>query len=195
MPKRKYTDEERAAVKKAAQRAYYAANKAVYAEKGRAYRAATRDARRATAKKYRESPEGAAVIAAYAAANREKRLGWYKARNERRRGNATEIEKSAAYRAANKAKIAAYMTTYRVENKEHIVAQRKEHRATPHARAVHNARMLTQRQSLADAYVRHCIYRETGIPITEIPQPMVELKRILLAIHRLKKEATREDTE
>jgi hypothetical protein len=129
--------------------------KACIALNGKAYREANRE--RIAAKKK-----------AYNDANKENRRAYYEANKENRR----------AYHEANKEKIAAHHKAYCEANKEKLAAQQKAHREDNREKiATYNRRMV---KSIADSYVAG----RMGLPVKDIPQEVIEVKRLLITIKR-----------
>ena len=107
----------------------------------------------------------AAKNAAYRAANKDKMnakgAAYYAANKDNRAAN------GVAYRAANKAKIAALKAAYNAANKDKIAALK-----------------AAETMNLSDVYVRGLITKRSGIPRTDIPAELVEVKRLHLRIKR-----------
>lgn len=109
--------------------------------------------------------------ASYYAANKDRVKGYATRYYEANKGGGSWRNRNATWRAANKDKVRAAAARYRAANKA---------KAAAFAAAYHAA----ARRDLLDRYVKATITRGTSIKSADVPQELVELKRVQLLIKR-----------
>jgi hypothetical protein len=139
-----------------------------------AYAKANKDRLKEISRAYRTSEHGRTQRAAYAEKNREKIYALNKKSAAKNRANARRY--AAKYRAENKEKLHAYFDTYyRCSNVREKV----------------NARLRSLRNNLPDHYVRTVLTQRTALDAKDIPQSLVEVKRLQIQILRMVKNEKR----
>ena len=86
------------------------------------------------------------------------------------------------FRDKHKDKIRAYNLAYIKENTAIRKAKKKAKRLTPEYRAQEKAYVIAQRDNLTDVYVRQQLVKHTSLKVADIPQSLVEAKRMQLLI-------------
>jgi hypothetical protein len=84
-----------------------------------------------------------------------------------------------------KDKIRAYNLAYIKKNTEVRRAKKKAKRLTPEYKAQEREYNLKQKTNLTDVYVRRQLAKRTSLKVADIPQALVEAKRIQLKIKEL----------
>lgn len=84
-----------------------------------------------------------------------------------------------------KDKIRAYNLAYIKKNTEVRKAKKKAKRLTPEYKAQEREYNLKQKTNLTDVYVRRQLAKRTSLKVADIPQALVEVKRIQLKIKEL----------
>ena len=85
-------------------------------------------------------------------------------------------------RDKHKEKIRAYNLAYIKKNTAIRKAKKKAKRLTPEYKAKERAYILAQRDNLTDVYVRQQLVKHTTLKVADIPQSLVEAKRIQLLL-------------
>lgn len=134
--------------------------------------------------------------AKYYQANREKILAKTKDpefKKKERELHAYKMQNDPEYRARYSAmrkrcrdkykeKIRAYNLAYIKKNTEIRKAKKKAKRLTPEYKAQEREYVIKQRNNLTDVYVRQQLVKHTSLKVADIPQSLVEAKRIQLLI-------------
>lgn len=101
----------------------------------------------------------------------------------------TDPEYKARYRATrkrfrdkHKEEIRAYNLAYIKKNTEIRKAKKKAKRLTPEYKAQEREYVIKQRNNLTDVYVRQQLVKHTSLKVADIPQSLVEAKRLQLLI-------------
>ena len=84
-----------------------------------------------------------------------------------------------------KDKIRAYNLAYIKKNTEVRRAKKKSKRLTPEYKAQEKEYNLKQKTNLTDVYIRQQLVKRTSLKVADIPQALVEVKRIQLKIKEL----------
>jgi hypothetical protein len=84
-----------------------------------------------------------------------------------------------------KEKIREYNLAYIKKNTEVRRAKKKAKRLTPEYKAQEKEYNLKQKTNLTDVYVRRQLAKRTSLKVADIPQALVEVKRIQLKIKEL----------
>ena len=108
--------------------------------------------------------------------NKEKRLLQVKEYREKNK------EKISAYREKNKEKRSARFKEYREKNKEKISAYQKEYREKNKEKR--SALNKEYREKLPEACVKAKLVGQFGIPKDQIPEEIIEIKRLTIQLHR-----------
>jgi hypothetical protein len=135
-------------------------------------------------------------VAKYYQANREKirdKIKDPEFKKKKRKLHAYKMQNDPEYKARysarrkrfrdkHKDKIRAYNLAYIKENTAIRKAKKKAKRLTPEYRAQEKAYVIAQRDNLTDVYVRQQLVKHTSLKVADIPQSLVEAKRIQLLI-------------
>lgn len=115
---------------------------------------------------------------------KERELHAYKMKNDpeyKARYSATRKRS----RDKHKDKIRAYNLAYIKKNTEVRKAKKKAKRLTPEYKAQEKEYNLKQRINLTDVYIRQQLVKHTSLKVADIPQALVEVKRVQLKIKEL----------
>ena len=78
-----------------------------------------------------------------------------------------------------------YQRAYRDANKEKRNTNQREYTKRPEARAIYKKWQEQYRDNLSDAYVRRELAHKTTLTSKDIPQSLVEVKRLQIQIKRM----------
>ena len=117
---------------------------------------------------YNARPEIKKRRAEYFQNNKEKRKIWIK-----------------KYYYKNHEKFLEYHKNYRIKNKDHIDKYTKEYYQQPHVKEKMKLKGRKVVESLTDSYVRSMIIGKSPLTAKDIPQSLVEVKRLQLQIKRM----------
>lgn len=112
---------------------------------------------------------------------KERELHAYKMQNDpeyKARYSATRKR----FRDKHKEEIRAYNLAYIKKNTEIRKAKKKAKRLTPEYKAQEREYVIKQRNNLTDVYVRQQLVKHTSLKVADIPQSLVEAKRLQLLI-------------
>jgi hypothetical protein len=135
-------------------------------------------------------------VAKYYQANREKILAKNKDpefKKKERELHAYKMQNDPKYRANHSAmrkrcrdkykeKIRAYNLAYIKKNREILVAKKRAKRITEEQRKKDRAYVIAQRNNLTDVYIRQQLVKRSTLKVADIPQSLVEAKRLQLLI-------------
>ena len=149
---------------------------------GRCCKECTKEKIRNYYKKNRES-----ILAKYKTSEfrkRDRELHAYKMLNDPEyRANYSAIRKRS--RDKYKDKIRAYNLAYIKKNTEVRKAKTKAKSLTPEYKAQEREYNLKQKTNLTDVYIRQQLVKRTSLKVADIPQALVEVKRVQLKIKEL----------
>jgi len=93
--------------------------------------------------------------------------------------------KRKRFRDKNKDELRAYNLAYIKNNTTLRKEKKKAKRSTPEYKAQEKEYNLKQKTNLTDVYVRQQLIKHTSLKVADIPQALVEIKRIQLKIKEL----------
>lgn len=153
-----------------------------YKFSGRSCKECTKEKRRNYYKKNKES-----ISAKYKTPEfrkRKRELHAYKMLNDPEY-KARYSAKRKRCRDKYKDKIRAYNLAYIKKNTEVNKAKKKAKRLTPEYKTQEKEYNLRQRINLTDVYIRQQLVKHTSLKVADIPQALVEVKRVQLKIKEL----------
>lgn len=118
---------------------------------------------------------------------KERELHAYKMQNDpeyKARYSATRKR----FRDKHKEEIRAYNLDYIKKNTAIRKAKKKAKRLTPEYKAQEREYVIKQRDNFTDVYVRQQLVKRSTLKVADIPQSLVEAKRLQLKIRRLANE-------
>jgi hypothetical protein len=93
--------------------------------------------------------------------------------------------KRKRFRDKNKDELRAYNLAYIKKNTAIRKEKKKAKRLTPEYKAQEREYNLKQKTNLTDVYIRQQLVKRTSLKVADIPQALVEVKRVQLKIKEL----------
>jgi hypothetical protein len=112
---------------------------------------------------------------------KERELHAYKMLNDPEyRANHSAMRKR--FRDRHKDELRAYNLAYIKKNREILVAKKRAKRITEEQKKKDRAYVIAQRDNLTDVYIRQQLVKRSSLKVADIPQSLVEAKRMQLLI-------------
>jgi hypothetical protein len=164
----------------------YQENREVILSKVKTYRQENREAILYKQSKYRQENREAILYQKRKRYQENREAILYKKRKRYQENREVILSKVKTYLQENREAILYKKSKYRQENREAILY--KQSKYYQENREAMQKRSASGRQNLSDSYVKGLIYAQTTIPLKQIPEKIIQLKREQLTVRRLIKE-------
>ena len=120
-------------------------------------------------------------------ASKEQQYAWHKAWRERNKADIKRRNKS--YYEANQEKMKTACLAYYYAHRDGMINQVKEWRKNNPQRLKDYVNSITK--NLSDTYIKKLLRRESITGLKDIPQELIEIKRLQVKIKRIVKDANK----